>query len=220
MIRLALIFVLLNLHACSCSNISQATASIVRYDANDHSKVVEEREEIMQFHVELSINKKPPVNFYFAIVLINAFSETEDIELILDIIESCRKSPFSSQDAERECCVFKNTLLRKNCQIALDTFYNPYGPCFLQEETDRKSLRQRGVHVINEGNDGIDLLLILNRMRSGVINDAREIMYYAKRFQLYAKLSHKGWKLLLQMAEKHILDECNVDLNDNDPPWF
>ena len=195
MIRLASAFVFLILYIFCCRSDSQVASNIMKFNPSS------------SFREILAINDGPSTNYYFTLFLITIFPETYALEHIMHTINACRKSPFSSEDVKRKCRRFKSAVMRRNCQIALEAFYTPYRPCFFQEETDRKSLRQSGVIIINEGEHGTDLLHILNRIRGGRMKDENEIMYYIRRIYLYADISLNGWKLLLTAADIFILDE-------------
>ena len=178
-----------------------------RDDSQAASKVPDVIEKLSFREEVLVIKEEPPLNYHFALLLVSNFPEAYDLKLIMGIIRECRKSPLSAEDGKRKCRRFTNPFNRKLCEIALATFYTPYGSCFLQEETDRKSLRQRGVDIINTGVHGTDLLHILNRIRGGRMTDEEEVLYYVKRFQLYTDISRDEWRPLVDRADKLISDE-------------
>lgn len=195
MIFLPLFFVLC---ASGCKSVSQA-------DSSKEPNVVERRK--APFREELSRSGGPLTNFYFTRYLIINFPDAYALNILTDIVKECRKKPLSSEGIKWNCRRFKHTEMKEKCQIAMETFYTPNGYCFLQEERDRENLKQRGVDIINEKSRVVDVLHILNRIRGGRMSDIEEIMYYIHRCQIYAKISQKGWKPLLQKAEILILYE-------------
>ena len=217
MIRLTLFFVLFVFRASCCnSDDGQTTINIATCGPSKKPVVVEQGS--IPFREELAISGGQPFNYYFALLLMNNFQESYELELIKDIIQACRKTPLSSEEVRLKCRRFKSSEMKLKCQKAVETFYFPSEPCFLEEETRRKWLKLKGFDIINEGNHGADLLHTLNRIRSGRMMNV-EVMYYVKRFELYARIQWNEWKLFLKSAHIFILKEwyaLNVGPNDDD----
>ena len=172
--------------------------------------------EEIPFHEELTLPGGMHFNYYYALLLTITFPKTYMLERVLDIIKACRNRVLSSEEVKRRCRRFKSSDMKKHCQKALETFYTPYKPCFLQEERDKRILRQKGAEIVNAGNHGTDLLLILNRIRGGRIKDEKEVSYYVKRFQLYAEVHWNEWKSFLKAADSIILEEWHsMSVNPN-----
>ena len=198
MIRLTVILIIFKLQAYCSKNGSKAPYIIP-----------EKYEDILPFKEELVLNGGSPINWYFAACLIVSFPRRHDLVLILDVVDTCRKWPLPLEEVKLKCRRFKSTSMRKNCHSALVIFSNPDEPSFVQEEADRKSLKQRGFDIINEGDHAADLLFILNGIRSGGMKN-EEVMYYIKRFQLYSKIPWKDMRLLVKAADRFILKEWHA----------
>ena len=157
------------------------------------------------------------VNYSLGMMILQYFQETYEQKLFMNIIRAYKTELLTPDEVKRKCRVFLSSFTRAHCQNLAEMYYSPNKPCFLEEQKDRRGLKERGVAVVNKGEQASDLLHILNRIRAGRMGGLEEMNYYVRRYKLYLRIykSRTGLKVLLQSANISISNEWRV-LNTND----
>ena len=176
--------------------------------------------EDLQFQEEMVIDGES-VNFYFGLMILELFREKHEQQLIMSIIRAYKTEILTPDDVKRKCRGFVTSIMRQQCQSVAKLYFNPDEPCFLQEQRDRRSLKEKGVSIINEGNHATDLLHILNRIRGGRMNDIEHMLYYVRRIYLYLRIYTRPslWRPMLMTGIRNIFYEW-CDVGDNDEEDF